>query len=64
MPQCPNCKKEITQIGTSQVIVLLFKDGKWVPQTCDKYGIFTCWECGEEFTPEDLDKLGVPDDIR
>ena len=64
MPQCPYCHKEIDTIYTSRTVHLKYKDGKWVEEQVDHYFTAQCPECYEEFSPEDLDKLGVPEEIR
>lgn len=65
MPQCPNCKDYITKIGTSKGIILVFKDGKWKQEAVTgEEELYICSSCLHEFTPEELDKFGVPNDIR
>lgn len=64
MPISPCCQKEIDTIYTSRTVYLKFKGGKWVEEQADRYCTYGCPECGEEFSPEDLDKLGVPNDLR
>lgn len=65
MPQCPNCKDFITKIGTSKGIILVFKNGKWESQICaGEEELYICSSCMCEFTPEELDGLGVPKDVR
>ena len=63
-PICPMCHKGIDTIYTSRTVHLKFKDGKWVEEQVDHYFTAQCPECIEEFSPEDLDKLGVPNEIR
>lgn len=64
MPISPCCKKEIDTIYTSRTVHLKFRDGKWVEDQADRYCTYGCPECCEEFGVEDLDKLGVPNEIR
>jgi len=64
MPKCPHCQKEIDTIFTSRTVHLKFKDGKWVEEQHDHYCTSQCSLCYEEFGAEDLDKLGVPNEIR
>ena len=64
MPECPSCHKEIDTIYTSRTVHLKHKDGNWVEEQADHYFITSCPECTDEFSGEDLDKLGVPEDIR
>jgi len=64
MTQCPYCHKEIGTIFTSRSVHLNFVDGKWVEEQADHYCTYQCLECYEEFGAEDLDKLGVPNEIR
>lgn len=64
MPLSPCCKKEIDTIYTSRSVQLKFKDGKWVEEQADRSCDYVCPECFEEFSPGELDKLGVPNEIR
>jgi len=64
MPKCPYCQAEIGTIYTSRTVHLKFKDGKWVEEQADRYCTYQCSNCYEEFGPKDLDKLGVPNEIR
>ena len=64
MPKCPCCQKEIDTIFTSRTVHLKFKDGKWVEEQVDHYFNAQCPLCYEEFGDEDLDKLGVPIEVR
>ena len=64
MPVCPSCQKEIDTIYTSRTVHLKFKDGKWVEEQQDHFYTAACPECYEEFSPEELDQLGVPEDMR
>ena len=64
MPISPCCQKEIDTIYTSRTVHLKFKDGKWVEEQADLYCTYGCPECGEEFSLGELDKLGVPNDLR
>ena len=64
MPVCPMCTKEIGRIFTSRTVQLVWKEGKWVEEQQDHYFISACPECYEEFSPDELDKLGVPEEIR
>ena len=64
MPQCPHCHKDIDTIYTSRTVNLKYKDGTWVEAQADRYCTYGCCECSEEFGDADLDKLGVPNDVR
>lgn len=64
MPVSPCCQKPIDTIYTSRSVQLKFKDGKWVEEQTDSYYVYACPECHDEFSDGDLDKLGVPNDIR
>ncbi len=64
MPISPCCQKEINTIYTSRTVHLKHKDGKWVEEQADRYCTYQCPECFEEFSDEELDKLGVPNEIR
>jgi len=63
-PVCPYCGKNITTIHTSRTVILTYKDGKWVEEMADHYFTTQCPECQEEFNDEELDALGVPNEIR
>ena len=63
-PVCPSCGKDITTIYTSRTVILAYKDGKWGEEQADHYFTSGCPECSEEFSPEDLDLMGVPNEIR
>ncbi|GAJ10442.1 unnamed protein product, partial [marine sediment metagenome] len=63
-PQCPNCHKDIDTIYTSRTVHLTLVNDKWVEEQVDRYCTYGCPECGEEFSPQELDKLGVPEEIR
>lgn len=64
IPQCPICGEKIDTIHTSRTIKLVRKDSKWVEEQADQYCIYQCPACSEELDPEDLGKLGVPNEIR
>lgn len=67
---CPHCGADLGDpdgsifIGTSQTVIIRVKDGEWVRDTIDGYQTYQCVACNEELTPEELDDLGVPNDIR
>jgi len=63
-PICPSCGRQIETILTSRTVHLYYKDGKWVEEQADHYFVSSCPECYDEFSDEDLDKLGVPSEIR
>jgi len=63
-PVCSSCGKAIDRIFTSRTVHLVYNHGKWVESQEDKYGISQCSECYEEFSDEELDELGVPNEIR
>jgi len=64
MPVCPMCGKDITTIYTSRSVHLEYVSGQWVEKQDDHYFTYGCPECAEEFSPEDLDLMGVPNEIR
>lgn len=65
IPQCPFCHELIAKIGTTKGIMLIFKNGKWKQEAVSSdEEIYVCSSCLEEFYPENLDALGVPNDIR
>ena len=63
-PVCPSCGKDITAIYTSRTVILAYREGKWQEEQTDRYFTSQCPECFEEFSPEDLDLMGVPNEIR
>jgi len=63
-PLCPNCHKPVERIYTSRTVHLVWKDGKWVEEQQDHYYTYCCGNCSEEFSAEELDQLGVPEEIR
>ena len=63
-PVCPYCGKEIKIIYTSRTVHLEHKDNAWVEIQEDKYSTSQCSECYEEFSDDELDILGVPNEIR
>lgn len=63
-PRCPNCFEIIDTIYTSRTVQLKFKGGQWVEEQADRYFNSQCPSCQEEFNDEDLDNLGVPQEIR
>ena len=63
-PVCPICGKDITTINTSRTVILAYKDGKWREEQADRYYTYGCPECGEEFSPGELDLMGVPNELR
>lgn len=65
VPKCPNCDEEITEIGTSQRITLArSEDGQWSRETIDHLETFQCLNCFEELSVEELDEIGVPNELR
>ena len=64
IPFCPKCGQQINTIYTSRTVHLKHKDGKWVEEQVDHYCTYQCSVCSEELDAEDLDKLGVPNEIR
>lgn len=63
-PLCPACGGEIDRIFTSRTVHLVYNHGAWTESQEDKYGTAQCSLCYEEFGPEELDQLGVPNEIR
>ncbi len=65
IPHCPICGNPMTDgIGTSQSIILEWHEGKWVRTVLDHYETYQCLACSEELSIDELDKLGVPNEIR
>ncbi len=64
MPICPYCSHEITTIYSSLRRTLVSHDGKWVVDISDNEAAIACSGCYEELGPRDLDKLGVPNELR
>jgi hypothetical protein len=63
-PACPNCGAKIDTIHTSQQINLVHDGSGWKRDRVDFYETFQCPECSEEFSPAELDRLGVPNEVR
>ncbi len=64
-PRCPLCEAQMDAgIGTSQKNIIDWQDGRWVKDVEDMYDIYQCLNCYEELSVDDLDKLGVPNDVR
>ena len=66
MPKCPHCEAEIYEIDFTTKGQNEF-DGNissgWYPmQDCET--THSCPECHEVFDADDLDKLGVPEEMR
>jgi len=64
MPVCPYCSQEITTLYSSLNRNLVWHDGKWAVDMSDGEVVIACSACYEEFGPKDLDKLGVPNELR
>lgn len=64
VPTCPNCGEAIDLIYTDKNINLRLVDGKWQMQIEDTYEVFLCPHCHEELNPDELDKLGVGNELR
>jgi hypothetical protein len=63
-PLCPACHKPVERIYTSRTVHIIWKDGRWVEEQQDHYNTYSCCNCYEEFSTEELDRLGVPEEIR
>ena len=63
-PICPACGEPIDTIYTSRSVHLKYKDGKWVEEQDDHYFNYLCPECQDEFSTEELDQLGVPNELK
>lgn len=67
MPRCPYCHKEITLINYWENGQIEFGGNinrtGWAYMQ-DRERNFQCPECLVPFDAEDLDKLGVPEDMR
>ena len=61
---CPYCSQEITTLYSSLRSNLIWHDGKWVVDKSDDEVDIVCSACYEELGPKDLDKLGVPSELR
>ena len=64
MPICPYCSQEITTLYSSPRRDLVWHNGKWVIDISDYEAVIACSACYEELGPKDLDKLGVPSELR
>lgn len=68
--RCPHCGVSFTNqdegayIGTSASVILQLNGRKWERDTLDMYETYQCSNCCEELMPDDLDKLGIPNEIR
>ncbi len=62
-PTCPACLLEIDRICTDQRTHLVFAEGKWQREIIP-IDVFSCPNCEAEFGPQDLDLLGVPNELR
>ena len=63
-PLCPSCQKPVERIYTSRTVHIVWENGRWVEEQVDHYFTASCGNCYEEFSEEELDQLGVPNDIR
>lgn len=61
---CPYCGKEVHTIYTSRTVHLVHVNDEWKEEQVDRYCTYQCPECYEELSPDDLDKMGVPNEIR
>ena len=62
--RCPSCEAEIIRINTSKTVILVLDPNGWARTEDDMYETFSCPECGEEFSPAELDTLEVPNNLR
>jgi len=65
-PTCPHCGDPVVAIGTSISIQLVRDEatGKWSRDEIDYHETYQCLNCYEEFSLDDLDNFGVPNEIR
>ncbi|KKN14593.1 hypothetical protein LCGC14_0994540 [marine sediment metagenome] len=62
---CPLCGEKLDEIVTSQRVTFLRTlEGPWVKDTIDTLEIALCSMCNGHLSPEQLDELGVPNEIR
>ncbi|MCK4784734.1 MAG: hypothetical protein KAV87_13360 [Desulfobacteraceae bacterium] len=64
MPVCPYCSHDITTLFSNSRRNLVWYDEKWLVDVSDGEVTIVCSACYEELGPKDLDKLGVPDELR
>ncbi len=64
MPVCPYCNQEITTLYSSPRRNLVWHDGKWVVDISDNEVVIVGSACYEELGTADLNKLGVPNELR
>lgn len=64
MPICPYCTQQITMLHSNLRRDLVWHDGRWVVDISYKEDITVCSSCYEELGPRDLEKLGVPNQLR
>lgn len=63
--RCPYCGDTIDHLYTSkQIILQRAEDGTWAEVAVDQYETNQCPNCYEELQSDDLDTLGVPNEIR
>jgi hypothetical protein len=64
---CPSGDHEITEIGSYKQVWIVYRGGEWVQEVKEAenemLGLM-CPECFEELDAKDLDKLGVPNEVR
>lgn len=63
-PKCPICNKQVDCVLTDIQVHIYYEDGIWVRRENSGDNIFECSKCHEEFSPEDLDALGIPNEVR
>jgi hypothetical protein len=64
MPTCPYCGEDVTKLYSSPTIALVWQESAWTADEADKVSVIACSTCYEEMGPSDLDKLGVPAELR
>lgn len=64
-PKCPYCGEELSEIDTSKIVFLVHKDDKWEREIdSPDNDLFLCPCCMGSLDVEDLDALGVPNELR
>lgn len=63
LPTCPSCGAFCPTIVGNPQMRLIFDCGNWIKRE-EEATVYQCLECTEELDASDLDRLGVPNDLR